>query len=179
MRKIMIGCIILAMFAAAGCALVPQGAKRPEGQTPISPEPSAEKVKVVLYFGDKSAEFLWAEERVVTRTTQPDPVLALTELAKGPTRTDRARVIPEGTKVLAVDVVNGVAYANFSKELRDKHWGGSAGELFTVYGIVATLTEFPQIDRVQILVEGQRLDSLAGHMILSEPIARDESILRR
>ena len=70
-----------------------------------------------------------------------------------------------------------MATVDFSKELKTKHWGGSTGESMTIMSIVNSLTELPGIEKVQILIEGQKEDTLAGHWDLSSPISRDESII--
>ncbi len=65
----------------------------------------------------------------------------------------------------------GIAYIDFSRSFADFSGGGSLGELHTVYSIVATLTEsFPEIFAVQFLVEGERIETLAGHVDLSRPL---------
>jgi spore germination protein GerM len=61
---------------------------------------------------------------------------------------------------------------DFSRELQTNHSGGSAGELLTVYSIVNTLAEnIHGISRVQILVEGNEVETLAGHLDLREPLS--------
>lgn len=41
-----------------------------------------------------------------------------------------------------------------------------------VGSIVDTLTEFPEVKRVQILIDGKAIESLSGHMDLTQPLAR-------
>jgi len=65
----------------------------------------------------------------------------------------------------------GIAYIDFDRAFYDFSGGGSLGELHTVYGIVATLTEsFPEIVAVQFLIEGSWVETLAGHVDLSMPL---------
>ncbi|MCH7825904.1 MAG: GerMN domain-containing protein [Acidobacteria bacterium] len=65
----------------------------------------------------------------------------------------------------------GIAYIDFGRSFSDFSGGGSLGELHTVYSIVATLTEsFPEIFAVQFLVEGEQIETLAGHVDLSRPL---------
>jgi len=134
-------------------------------------------VKVTLYFGDSQALELLPEEREVP-SGDPDSVAesVLRELVEGPREEGHVLTIPKGTRVLSVEIRDGVAYADFSKELVEKHWGGSTGELFTVYSVVNTLTELEGVDAVQLLVEGEPLQTL-GHMDLSEPLERDEGMM--
>ena len=86
-------------------------------------------------------------------------------------------VIPIGTKVLSLKVDDkGTAYADFSKELC-KHGQGSYGEMMLCYAITNTLTEFPEIKRVQILIEGKKVTTISGHMDLEEPLLRNKDFL--
>jgi spore germination protein GerM len=73
--------------------------------------------------------------------------------------------IPEGTRLLSVKIKGTTAYVNFSGALADNHPGGSSGELQTIYSIVNTVAlNFPEIEAVQILVDGGKRDTLAGHI---------------
>ena len=86
-------------------------------------------------------------------------------------------VVPVGTKVRSLNIAADVtATADFSKEIT-KHGQGSYGELMLTYAIVNTLTEFPEIKRVQILVEGKPVVSFSGHMDLTDPLTRNKTLL--
>ena len=71
---------------------------------------------------------------------------------------------------------NGTAYADFSKELAKKGQG-SYGEMMLCYAITNTLTEFKEIKRVQILVEGKKMITLSGHMDVEDPLERNKTLL--
>ena len=67
----------------------------------------------------------------------------------------------------------GDAFVDLSGEIMSKHPGGSLDEIFTVYSIVNALTvNLPAITRVQILVDGKEVDTLAGHVDLRHPLAK-------
>ena len=54
-----------------------------------------------------------------------------------------------------------------------KHPGGALDELFTVYTIVNVLTvNLPAIQRVQILIDGKEVDTLAGHVDLRQSLQK-------
>ncbi|MBQ5389910.1 MAG: GerMN domain-containing protein, partial [Anaerovibrio sp.] len=57
--------------------------------------------------------------------------------------------------------------------------GGSTGEEMLVGSLVNTLTEFPEIKKVQILVEGKEIDSLSGHLDLSRPVERMPELIKK
>ena len=102
----------------------------------------------------------------------PIEELVVTELLKGPTDPLLKRTLPAEAKLISVQVTDGLALVNFSKEFVSKHPGGSTGEIMTILSLVNSLTCLPNIDRVQILVEGQRIDTIAGHATVSDELAR-------
>ena len=85
-------------------------------------------------------------------------------------------VLPADTKVLGLSIKDGVASADFSKDIK-KLGGGSYNELMVTGEIVNTLTEYKKKKKVQILVEGKKVVSLNGHMDLTDPLERDTSLL--
>ena len=50
--------------------------------------------------------------------------------------------------------------------------------MLLVAAIVDTLTEFPDIQKVQILVNGKKVDTIAGHMDTGEPLSRSEKVIK-
>lgn len=83
--------------------------------------------------------------------------------------------IAEGTTIRHIFLTErGEAFVDLSQEAVANHRGGSLDELFSVYALVNTLTvNLPAIRHVQILVEGQEVDTLAGHVDLRHPLGRD------
>lgn len=78
---------------------------------------------------------------------------------------------PAGTKILGVQVVEGLATVNFSHELRDNFHGGDTEEANAVTTILKAAGQSPEVRRVQILVEGRPIDSLGGLIDVSQPLA--------
>jgi len=57
---------------------------------------------------------------------------------------------------------------------RSAHPGGTVNELLTVYTIVNALTaNLPAVTGVQLLVDGKEVDTLAGHVDLRRPLAKN------
>ena len=155
------------------------GTSKNSGTPDISAQPAQEKKQATLYFGDKDAMYLVAETRTVDKKDGILEAAVVEELVKGPKKEGSVPTIPEGTRVLSVTVVNGVAYVNFSKEFQTKHWGGSAGEIMTIYSVVNTLTELPGVEKVQFLLEGDKLESILGHMDTMIPINPDPNLAEK
>jgi spore germination protein GerM len=155
-----------------------EGVKEPGSQKPdISAKPVQTSEKVTLYFGDGQAMYLVPEEREVTRRDETLEEVIIRELIKGPRKAGLTRTIPESAGLLSVSVVDGVAYTNFSKEFKTKHWGGSAGENMTIFSVVNSLAKLPGIKKVQFLLEGEKQESILGHADTSVPIAPDWSLV--
>ena len=100
----------------------------------------------------------------------------LTEAAPSPYVT----VIPTGTTLRAFYVTaQGDAFVDLSPEVVSGHPGGSLNELLTVYALVNAVTaNLPAARRVQILVDGKEVDTLAGHVDLRRPLVRDTTLVR-
>lgn len=119
--------------------------------------------------------------------TDPDGLLRPREVELPPFSTTRARAealvrkvvteagtFPEGVEVLDVFVSGrGVAVVNFTLDLLEGHSGGLTGEELTVYSLSHSLVEsFPAIVEVVLIVEGQRTETLAGHLDLRSGFGR-------
>jgi len=89
-------------------------------------------------------------------------------------------VIPAGTQLRAFYVTErGDAFVDLSREVASAHPGGTLNELLTVYAIVNAVTaNLPAIQRVQLLVDGQEVDTIAGHVDVRRPLARDTTLVR-
>ncbi len=94
-----------------------------------------------------------------------------------PARARRAAGLrhPAGTTLRALYLTErGDAFVDLSADARTKHTGGALDELFTVYAIVNALTvNLPAMTRVQILIDGKEVDTLAGHVDLRHPLQKN------
>lgn len=99
------------------------------------------------------------------------------ELIKGPTNKDYTNPIPKETKVKQLEIKDGICYLDFNKEFVSRHPGGELNETLTIYSIVNTLTELNEINSVQFLIDGEKVDEYKGNYDFSMPFNRNESIL--
>ncbi|SKA05989.1 GerMN domain-containing protein [Selenihalanaerobacter shriftii] len=134
-----------------------------------------ETKKVKLYFSFNQGQNLKAEVRKVT--TDKLYKNTVQELINGPTNEELVRTIPDGTQLIDLKLKERTLVLNFNSKLKENHWGGSTGEMMTIYSIVNTMTQFPEINQVLFLIEGEEVKSLAGHMGLVEPISANEKII--
>ncbi len=138
-----------------------------------------EKTEVVLYFGSKDGTYLVGETREIAKV-QGIARATIQELINGPApESGLAQTIPNGVKLLDINIKpDGVAVVSFNEAIKTQHWGGTAGEQLTVYSIVNTLTQFPAIQKVQFLIEDQAVETLAGHLEISQPLERNAEVIK-
>jgi spore germination protein GerM len=88
--------------------------------------------------------------------------------------------IPAETKLRSFYATDrGDAFVDLSSEISTAHPGGSLAELLTVHAIVNAVTaNLPAISRVQILIDGREVDTIAGHVDIRRPLTRDLSLVR-
>jgi len=134
-----------------------------------------------IFFGDRETDFLITERRTLPWSTDPEQRARrlLSELLRGPSGAG-VRTTPDSTMLRSVSITSGgIAQADFSVQLSHEHPGGSSSEVLTVYSIVNTLAfNIDGIKKVQILIEGQTLDTLAGHMDCRQPFAPNIKIIK-
>lgn len=184
---------LLLMIMLCGCGWAARGSNRtsspvqvqtsePGPSRPESPQivENQEMKKVVLYFADPTGQKLVAEERAIPKV-EGIARATVEELLKGPAPgSSLLPTIPKGTVLRDINIrPDGLARVDFSKELVTNHSGGSLGESLTVYSIVNTLTQFPSVKQVQILVEGQYVETIAGHLDVSSAVTRNEAIIKK
>jgi len=139
----------------------------------------AQTMEIAVYYLKSTDQefYLVREVHQVEKTTEVAQA-ALNELIKGdPVTPDAYRVLPEDTRILGVNIENGLATIDFSPEVLRANVG-SSGEGLGIASIVNTLTEFPTIQEVSFMVDGQVENAMDwwGHVGLYEqPFQRDLS----
>ena len=152
----------------------PQDVVEEEEDEVVEPTPSTDEVEITLYFankeyvetGDESLEKLIPEKRTVEYGDISLEERVVKELMKGPDSDELSTVIPSNVKLLGVEVSDGTAFVNFAGE---GLYGGSMQEDFTISQIVNSLVELDDVERVQFLIDGQKAETLMGHIEISEP----------
>ncbi|PKM76546.1 MAG: hypothetical protein CVU90_12040 [Firmicutes bacterium HGW-Firmicutes-15] len=176
--------ILVASLLFSGCSKSPVGqAPVDQNKTLLGDESNLITTNLTLYFSDNQAMYLMPESRQIKirkdASTESMAEAIVNELIAGPTDKKLIATIPKETKLLSVKITDQVANVDFSEEIRSKHPGGSTGELMTLNSLVDSLTELNGIKKVQILINGAKVDTLVGHADLSQPLNRDESIIKK
>ena len=127
------------------------------------------KSVVHLYFADQKNVYLMAEDRVLLSPIDPAAIgkIIIKALIKGP-QGELMRTIPKDTRLKALYVTpKGIAHVDLSDAIRADYPGGVQSELMTIFSIVNSLIlNIPEIDAVNILIEGREAMTLAGHIDL-------------
>jgi hypothetical protein len=130
-------------------------------------------VEVDLYFEESPFMKLSPEKRKIFRSDGSLELAEriLNELKKGPETGDLSPTIPEGKFLRAFFIdSSGCAFVDFSADFKKNHPGGTHAELITVYSIVNSLVfNMDSVKRVQFLVDGEQVETLAGHVDIRHP----------
>jgi spore germination protein GerM len=155
-------------------AVTSQPAPASPAGTPAAAD--ARKITATLYFVSEDGMSLVGVQREVPfgeSVLDQAKQIVTTQLAVAPPPLVSA--IPPETRLRALYLTErGDAFVDLSPDVRTRHTGGALDELFTVYTIVNALTtNLPAVKRVQILIEGKEVDTLAGHVDLRHPLQKN------
>lgn len=109
---------------------------------------------------------------------------AMRELLDGPSELETehtpmksviSTAIPEGTLFLGLDIKDGLATVDLSKEFESG--GGSFSMGARLAQVVYTLTQFPTVDRVRFRLDGEPVTVFSGEgLVLDEPVSREDYV---
>jgi germination protein M len=191
LTKIIVGVVVL-LLAAWGLTLAlerimgtpdrsTEGARQARpGQAAPAP---TRHITATLFYGSEDGQFLVPVQREVPfadGSLEQGRQIVLAQLQQA-APAPLVPAIPPGTTLRSFYVTErGDAFVDLGPEIAANHPGGSMAELFTVYAIVNAVTgNLPAIGRVQILVDGREVDTLAGHIDLRRPLQRNDTLVRQ
>ena len=166
-RNVPLSCIVLTLiisifgFSFYGCA--PQEPETPEdtnnGNQNQDNQKTTETIK--LFYGDENNEKMVSEERDITYNKDENKYeITLEELIKGPDDEKLNANINDDTEVLGTTKQNTDLIVDLSDEFN--RFSGSVAEIIAVGSVVNTMTQFENIERVKILIEGEELIGPSG-----------------
>lgn len=139
-----------------------------------------EKVAVTLYFSDANERFLVAEKRYIVREkTQTDQAAQITKALLEGSKTGLVNTFPEKVRLQKIRLdPEGTATVSFSPGLIERHPGGSASEMATIYSLTNTLAaNIPGVKRVRILVDNGAVKSIKGHIDAGQPFVPKKDLV--
>lgn len=179
--------LLVVTVAAAAWALLVAVPRRytptvPASTAPAAAPAAARKITATLYYISEDGLSLVGVSREVPfgeAAAEQARHIVEAQLAAAPA--PLASPIPSGTALKSLFIgERGDAFVDVSGDVSAKHTGGALDELFTVYAIVNALTvNLPAITHVQILIDGQEVDTLAGHVDLRHPLQKNLSWIKQ
>lgn len=142
------------------------------GSGTVTPTTGGQEMTVNVYFARD--EKMSAAGRVIPKT-QGVGATSMRALLAGPTDQERSAgmssAIPGGTTLLGLDIKNGIATVDLSKEYASG--GGSLSMMMRLAQVVFTLTQFPSVQGVNFMLDGKPIDVLGGEgIIIDHPMTR-------
>lgn len=152
----------------------PQTPKPPDANT-TDFSSDAETRDILLYFADENGNLI-AESRTILKE-EGIAKSTILELIKGPQAVSSLlATIPQGVALRSVNIKeDGLCIVDFNDKLIYNHEDNAQKELLTVQSIVKTLGQFSSVQKVQILIEGQEVETIAGYVDISQPLLVDSA----
>jgi germination protein M len=108
---------------------------------------------ITLYFSNEAGTGLIPEVQEVHYSSNISmEKLVMEQLLKGPEGSQMRSAVPEGTKLVNVSVLDGVGFVNLNEGFLSQNY--EIAEPLVIYSIVNSLAELPNINKVQISVNG-------------------------
>jgi hypothetical protein len=143
--------------------------------------PAVPRIKAILYFASEDGMRLVPAEAEVPlaegAVAQARSIVEAQLSAQAPA--PLLSTIPKGAALRGIFISQrNEAFVDLDPAIRSAHPGGTLQELMTVYTIVnVLLTNLPNLREVQILIGGQEVDTLAGHVDLRRPLRKNEGLI--
>jgi germination protein M len=151
-----------------------QSASAPAAQAPAAAAPARKITATLFYVSDDGLTLTGVQREVPFAETVAEQARAIVEAQLAPAA-PLVSAMPAETRLRDVFVTDrGDAFVDLSGEVSTRHSGGAVDELLTIYTIVNALTiNLPAVTRVQILIDGKEVETLAGHVDLRHPLTKN------
>lgn len=171
MRSVTMAVMIIFILLTAGCDW--------------EEDRDSETVEVQIFFGcpeaiESGEPGVYGMVTPVSREiTHTGDILRATleELIKGPhADEDLYPVVPSTVNILSINVEEKIAVIDLCQEMFGDEWtGGTLGGTVFVQAFIKTAAQFPEVSKVQVLVEGEYWDD--GHIIWDEALTAHQAIV--
>lgn len=138
---------------------------------------SSNSTVLTLYFANKEGTGLVKEECEVHYSSNISlDKLVMTKLIEGPQENDLQATLPSGTKIVMISVADGICYVNLDDTFKNDQ-NNEILEQVVLYSIVNSLTELPDVDKVQISINGDTNGNVRYNYSLSTIYERDDTLI--
>jgi spore germination protein GerM len=168
--------VFLSILVICGCGKVKQAviaaSSTPEAVASAAPTATPITVKQTqmnLYYGNENGDALVAKEVTLKQSSTETPYLeALNDLTKSPDTQSVA--LFAGFTFISAELKDGVL--NIDLTLPKASHLGAPGEELLINALKKTMFQFKEINAIEVLVNGKKVESLLGHVELSHPIIK-------
>jgi len=153
-----------------------QPASKPPPVSQPAEKPAETRDRTIYFMRDGGAELQLTKVNRKLKVSDSPLFDCVNALIAGPTAEEKNRgfisFVPPGTRLISAQVRQNTVFLNFNEEFRYNTLGreGCAAQLKQ---IVWTATEFPNVQDVQIQIEGKTVDFLMEGITIRNPIGRN------
>lgn len=174
-------CLVLSLVVWKGTSMLKTFLNKEEQQVPTlieSPEDDQNLRNTVLYYKDDKGFLIPVMRKIPWPEGKGIGKAAIRSLVDNPAnRKDMENiglvpVLPANTEILGMSIDEGLCKVDFTADFQN--YVDQEEEVAIVKAVVYTLTEFPTIEKVQIMIEGEQPKKLTYGLNLSQPIARKD-----
>jgi len=155
----------------------PQSESKPleQRQPPEQQQPPELRDRTVYFMRDGSADLTLVKTTRKLAVSDSPLIDCVNALLAGPTVDEKNRgiisFVPTNSRLLSARVVNNTVHLNFNEEFRYNTFGREGSEA-QLRQIIWTATEFPNVNNVQIEIDGKIVDFLVEGVAIRNPIGR-------
>lgn len=188
MKRMRTGRLLLPMLAlmllmsACGTGTTPQtqtqtqqGTETPSGeqnsgtgQTTV-PQPAEQKQKVLVYYSDDNLTKMEKEEHEITFEKDDEKYKKAMELLGKPTNKGDQ---PLWANFAFHSITINKGELTIDADGKNQYNMGSTGEMMAIEALRMTMFQFPEVQTIRIIQDGKPVESLMGHVDVSEPFTR-------
>lgn len=145
----------------------------------VNPEKTKWQV-VYLYFANQDGSKLVCQQRgMEVKQSQSLEYQIVEQLITGPDNSNGANLqqtVPSDTRIKDIKTEEETCYVNLSRDFIKKK--GSIAENIIIYSIVNSLTELDTVNKVQFLIEGEKINEYNGDLDFSKPFGRNTDLIK-
>jgi hypothetical protein len=145
------------------------------GPAPAAASSDARRIQATFFYvSEDGRELVQSSRQVLYGASPREQARHIIDAALEAPPEGQRSAVPAGTTVRSVFLAaDQTLFVDLGGAVVSGHPGGSLNEALTVYAIVNAVTvNLPDVTGVQILVDGQQVDTLAGHIDLRYPLGK-------
>ncbi|WP_432408944.1 GerMN domain-containing protein [Wukongibacter sp. M2B1] len=143
---------------------------------PIPPVPEEITSTIKLYFANNNK--LIMENRLVTTKDMVFEKFIVEELIKGPRNQTLIATMSQDVRILSIETIEKICYVNFSREYIESVKWDELEEDIIIWSLVNSLTQLDYIQKVQILVEGEKIVFSNSDFSKNQPFSRKDDLIK-